>query len=311
MADSANIGAAILSLAAANGSSRPRRSVTTIRHPRAPLAAGWALRRIRELAELTPGLAGASASPPGLPPAPPRRLRARAGVPGGRQFVEGGGQAAAELAQALGAASRSPADIASVLDFGCGAGRVLPHFARLAPQSMGAGCDVDASAIAWAQDHLPAFGWWVSSFAPPLPYPAGSFDLVYSVSVFSHLGGALQRPWLRELWRVLADDGVALLSVHGAHAFEQFRSGRVQTAWCPPDAFARGPLGERESIFVPYVRSMWTEGDLPGIGREYGLAFHGAAHVRETWAREFEVIDVRERALTGWQDIVVCRRRPA
>ena len=32
----------------------PRRSATTIRHPRAPLAAGWALRRIRELAELTP-----------------------------------------------------------------------------------------------------------------------------------------------------------------------------------------------------------------------------------------------------------------
>lgn len=289
----------------------PRRSVTTIRHPRAPLAAGWALRRIRELAELTPVIRRTPALPGGAPPAPPRRLRARAGVPDRREYVDGGRRAAAELAAALKTAGRLPADIESVLDFGCGAGRVLPQFAALGRSPVGAGCDVDASAIAWAQEHLPAFGWSVSSFAPPLPYPAGSFDLVYSVSVFSHLGGAIQAPWLRELRRLLADGGVALLSVHGTYAFEQFRTGQAHTAWCPRDAFARSPLGERDLVFVPYVRSMWTEGDLPGIGREYGLAFQGATHVRETWSRELEVTDVIPRALTGWQDIVVCRKPPA
>ncbi len=308
MSDSANIRAAILSLAAANGSSVPRRSVPTIRHSRAPLAAGWALRRIRELAELTPVIGGPAAS---APPVPPRRLRARTGVPGAREFVDGGRQAAMELAQALVAAERSPVSVASVLDFGCGAGRVLPQFAALAPESEGAGCDVDASAIVWAQEHLPAFGWSVSSFAPPLPYPSGRFEVVYSVSVFSHLGAGMTTSWLAELGRVLADDGVALLSVHGAHAFEQFRCGRARTAWCRPEAFERGPLGEREQVFVPYVRSMWNESELPGIGREYGLAFHGAAHVRETWGRELEIVAVLERALTGWQDIVVGRKRPA
>lgn len=247
----------------------------------------------------------------GSVPVPPRRLRARAGVPVAKHYVEGGRQAAAELAKAFAATGRPLAGIASMLDFGCGAGRVLPHFVPLAPGSVGAGCDVDAAAIAWAQEHLPAFGWSVSSFAPPLPYPSGRFGLVYSVSVFSHLGADIEAAWLAELRRVLADDGVAIVSVHGAQAFDEFRCGRVRTAWCRPEAFERGRLGDRERVFVPYVRSMWTEGDLPGIGRDYGLAFHGARHVAETWGREFEVIAVLERALTGWQDIVVLGKRSA
>jgi SAM-dependent methyltransferase len=250
------------------------------------------------------------AGAPATGPVPPRRLRSRAGVPGAKQYAEGGRLAAAELAGAYGATGRSLASVASMLDFGCGAGRVLPHFARLVPGCVGAGCDVDAVAIAWAQEHLPAFGWSVSSFAPPLPYPSDRFALVYSVSVFSHLGAGGERAWLTELRRVLVDDGVAMLSVHGANAFEEFRCGHARTAWCRAQAFERGPLGDRERAFVPYVRSMWTEGDLPGIGRDYGLAFHGARYVAETWGRELEVIAVLEQALTGWQDIVVCRKRP-
>jgi hypothetical protein len=100
---------------------------------------------------------------------------------------------------------------------------------------------------------------------------------------------------------------VALLSVHGAYAFEQFRSGAVSTAWCRRGAFDRGPLGPSESVFVPYRRSAWNEGELPGVGSEYGLAFHGAEYVRGRWARMLDVIDVLPHAITGWQDLVVCR----
>jgi SAM-dependent methyltransferase len=228
-------------------------------------------------------------------------------VPGARQYREGAGQAASELAGAVASTGRSARQVASVLDFGCGAGRVLPQFVALAAASRGAGCDVDGDAIAWAQANLPGFQWTVSSFEPPLPYPADSFDLVYSISVFSHLGARLEALWLRELRRVLVAGGVALLSVHGAHAFEEFRSGRVRTAWCAADVFDRSALSDHERVFVPYVRSTWTEGDLPGIGREYGLAFHGSERVRQAWGDQLEVIDVLERTVTGWQDLVVCR----
>jgi SAM-dependent methyltransferase len=268
-----------------------------------PPAVGWALRRTRELADPALGDGLGVRAPGGVPP---RRLRARAGAPGAYAFIEGGRQASRELAGLMRAAGRDPAQVRSVLDFGCGPGRVLPHVAELAPQAECVGCDVDAAAVDWAARHLPGLGWSLSSFHPPLPFQDGRFDVVYAISVFSHLDRAVAALWLAELRRVLAPGGLALLSVHGPHAFEQFRSGAVTTSWCPPGVFRRGPLGPEEFVFVPYRRSFWTDGDLPGVGREYGLAFQGAEHTRASWGRSLQVVEVRARALTDWQDVVVC-----
>jgi SAM-dependent methyltransferase len=180
----------------------------TKRSWRAPLVVGWALRRTREL--LDPWLRGGAPAPPSLlpvpwtrrravarliprprrpaaeeavvagsGPVPPRRLRARVGAPGAYAFVEGGRQAAAQLADVLVSAERDLGGLRSALDFGCGAGRVLSHFAALAPACACAGCDVDESAVSWVSRHRPELAWSLSSFQPPLPYPSDSFDLVY------------------------------------------------------------------------------------------------------------------------------------
>ena len=309
----------------------------TKRSWRAPLAFGWALRRTRELLDpwlregapaqssalpipwrrssaaartalaLVPWLRGRTGSAPassGL--VPPRRLRARAGAAGAYAFAEGGRQAASELAGLLAVVGRTPEQVRATLDFGCGAGRVLPHLAALAPGSAGAGCDVDVAAIEWAAEHHPDLAWSLSSFQPPLPYPSESFDLIYSISVFSHLDRELTGVWLDELARVLSPDGIALLSTHGSHAFERFRRQQVATSWCAPSAFQRGPLRADEFVFVPYIRSFWTQGELPGIGRQYGLSFHGPEHARRSFGRSLQVVELRERALTDWQDVVVC-----
>jgi SAM-dependent methyltransferase len=263
---------------------------------RVPPAAGWLARRTRELAEVATSRAARVGD------VPPRRLRARTGAPGGRDWDHGGAVAAAELESALG---RSFAGFEAILDLGCGSARVLPHVAALAPSTDCAGCDVDATAIAWAARHRAGPRFSVSDYQPPLPYRAGEFELIYSISVFSHLDEQLQDDWLAELARVLAPGGTALLSIHGAYAFEQFRTGRVHTAWCPPGVFDRPPLGAAEFAFVPYRRSLWNRGELPGIGGGYGLAFHGERYIEERWGRHLTVERIAPRALTGWQDVVV------
>lgn len=224
------------------------------------------------------------------------------------EYRQGGRSAALELAAGLRRAGGDPAGLSAVLDFGCGAGRVLPHFAGLAPDACCAGCDVDRAAVQWAGARHPACDWTLSSFEPPLPFADQRFDLVYSVSVFSHLARGLQERWLHELRRVLAPGGVALLSVHGPSAFEAFRRGRVRTSWCSPDVFAREPLRAGDFMFTPYTRSLWTAGELPGVGSEYGLAFHGADFIHEVWGRELTVLEIAQRALTDWQDLVIARR---
>jgi SAM-dependent methyltransferase len=269
----------------------------------AALALGWLRRRGLELVE---------APLPRQARVPPRRLRARTGVPGAREFVGRGREAAAELAGALAAAGLGElAAFGSVLDFGCGSARVLPHVAARAPEARCEGCDVDAEAIAWAAARHPELRLAAIGPSPPLPYRAASFALVYSISVFSHLDERAQDAWLAELARVLAPGGVALLSVHGPSAFERFRAGRARAGWCPPGAFARGPLGDDELAFVPYVRSRLNALELPGVGERYGLAFHDHEYLRGHWSRWLEVAAIHERAITDWQDLVVCRAASA
>jgi SAM-dependent methyltransferase len=272
---------------------------------RVPLAGGWLVRRIRELLDplklrFAKDLAGQ---------VPPRRLRARTGVPGARAFIESGREAARELEKALGAAGLTFPDLGSVLDFGCGAGRVLPHVATLATGASCSGCDVNRPAVEWARRHRPEHRWEVSRFTPPLPFEDESFDLVYSISVFSHIDEELQDRWLEEIDRVLRPSGVVLLSVHGPHAFDLFRSGQASTRWTDRSAFSRGPLQEGEFVFVPYGRSAWIRTELPGVEGEFGLAFHAERYVQQRWSRAFEVIQVLPRAMTAWQDIVVGRKR--
>jgi len=232
------------------------------------------------------------------------------GVPERDEYLQRGQEAAEELSEALGAAGHTLAGFESILDFGCGSARVLPHVSAMT-EARCAGCDVDAEAIEWASEHHPALRWTVSPAEPPLPYPSHSFDLVYSISVLSHLSESSQDRWLSELFRLLRPRGVVLLTVHGRHAFEEFRTERVTTRWAPRGAFARGPLEPGEFVFVPYVRSVWNRRDLPGVAADYGLAFHDPDYVRTHWSKRFEVLAVLEQGMTDWQDIVVCTRSGA
>jgi SAM-dependent methyltransferase len=267
-----------------------------------PLVAGWTARRLRELRDCLGADRARAAA------VPPLRLRTRVGTPGASDFIVSGRESAEDLAGALRSTGRRLDEFGSVLDFGCGPGRVLPHIAALAPSTACAGCDVDGASIAWARRRYPDIRWAVNTYMPPLPWLDESFALVYSVSVFSHLGETLQDGWLAEIRRVLRPGGVALLSTHGGYAFEQFRSGSVTTRWCPPGAFERPPLSASECVFVPYRRSIWNRADLPGIGPQYGLAFHGDEYVRTRWTDGLEIVDILPHAMTRWQDIVVARR---
>lgn len=101
----------------------------------------------------------------------------------------------------------------SALDFGCGAGRVLRHFLPEADRCAFHGCDIDAPSIAWAEEHLsPPFRLFVSGEAPPLAYPDSSFDLIWAMSVFTHLDGESWAGWLLELRRLLKADGILIAS---------------------------------------------------------------------------------------------------
>jgi SAM-dependent methyltransferase len=152
-------------------------------------------------------------APDGLP-YPPARLRVRVidgGDPAG--FFHGGRTTATAVRDALARAGVAPSELHDVLDFGCGCGRVARHF-RTEPWNLH-GCDYNASAIEWCDRHLPFMKASVNGLEPPLPYPDDSLDLVYAVSVLTHLTDTLGRAWIDEWRRMIRSGGVLLFTTIG------------------------------------------------------------------------------------------------
>jgi ubiquinone/menaquinone biosynthesis C-methylase UbiE len=104
----------------------------------------------------------------------------------------------------------------SILDFGCGCGRILRWWAAIREQTEIWGCDYNADLIAWCQRKLSTIAQFkVNDLDPPLEFPDEKFEFVYSYSVLTHLSREKQMPWLEELVRVTQRGGFLLLTVHG------------------------------------------------------------------------------------------------
>jgi SAM-dependent methyltransferase len=157
-----------------------------------------------------------------------------------------------------------------VLDFGSGAGRTLRHFAAEASVAELWGCDIDAPSISWLNENLnPPFHGWSSTVNPPLGLEHGTFDLIYAVSVFTHLtfNSTL---WLLELHRMLKDDGLLVVTY----------MGRWNSEW-----FAGEPwVEDRIGFNALYHTRGWDEGGPAVLISDWWM--------REHWGRAFEIVEL-------------------
>jgi SAM-dependent methyltransferase len=158
-----------------------------------------------------------------------------------------------------------------VLDFGCGAGRTLRHFLTYADKAEFWGCDIHEPSIAWVRQHLsPPVRVFLNAPAPPLEVADGSFDLVYAISVFTHLPDSWAE-WLVELHRVLAPDGLLLVTFIGEGAI----------AWVTDDAWVE----ERIGMHVISYGQGWELGGA--------MVVHSPWWIRAHFQRAFEIVEVR------------------
>jgi len=215
-------------------------------------------------------------------PLPPRRLMVRvAGTADADWFLRGGRAGYDAIA-----AHVPLAELGSVLDFGCGCGRVTRYFRE--HEGDVAGSDVSRDAVAWCRSNLPFARFEVNGLAPPLAFDDASFDLVYALSVFTHLTADLQLAWRDELCRVLRPGGRLLVTTHGSSYLPRLDEDERAR-------FERGELVVR-----------W--GDV--VGSNLCSAYHPERYLRETFADGFTFVELEAEGARGnpTQDLVLLQK---
>lgn len=258
-----------------------------------PPVAASASRLYEALDALSPRVAAGNAryrrgAPDGLP-LPPADMRFL--VAGTRDigwFLEGGRRGAESLASAVDRAGLSAHDYRTILDFGCGCGRVLRHLRTWRPERL-CGADYNHRLVDWCRQNLPFAEVSANRLAPPLPYGAGEFDLVYALSVFTHLTAELQVPWMAELAKITRPGGLIVLSVHGAAYVDRLNADERR-------AFSRGELVVKNNLGAP--------------GANTCSAYHPAAYARDKIGAGLELVGFEPEGARGnpRQDLYLFRK---
>ncbi len=178
-----------------------------------------------------------------------------------------------------------------ILDFGCGAGRTLRHLAAEDVDVELWGCDIDEPSIEWMRQNMPMVNVFVNAEVPPLDQPGGKFDLIYCVSVFTHLTRHWAE-WLLEMHRLLKPGGLLLATLMG-RGFSQEIAGED---WDE----------DRVGMMVLAPGQSWDKGGP--------MVFHSPWWLRAHWGRAFEILSLTESGFqvpdpNRGQGLVVLRRK--
>jgi len=221
---------------------------------------------------------------------PPEHLQIRVTGAAAGAFHRTGRLVAEQIAGLVARSGRPLTSFQKILDFGCGPGRVISSIKDMHPQAELFGSDIDGEAIGWARANLADVGdFRVNGPNPPLPFADETFDLIYSISIFTHLPEDMQHGMLAELRRILKPGGVLLTTKLNPEAYDLPEDVRLQ--------------GVKEG-FVYWGDADATEG-LPGF---YRLAYHTEPYVRRVWGGYFDVLHVGSHDLNNTQDAVLLRR---
>lgn len=130
----------------------------------------------------------------------------------------------------------------NVLDWGCGPGRVIRHM----PEVIGSdshyyGTDYNSKSIQWCSKNLSNINFNTNSLKAELPYENDFFDVIYGISIFTHLSEEMHYNWYNELYRTLKPGGILFLTTHGDNYKAKLTQSEIEK-------FDKGELIERGKV---------------------------------------------------------------
>lgn len=182
-----------------------------------------------------------------------------------RDYLADGWRTLAELLLLFERLDRKLSRPGRFLEFASGFGRLTRHLVKIVPSGNLHVSDVLPGSVDFLVEQFGVEGFYSASQPGSADWP-GSYDVIFVLSLFSHLPRTTWDAWLREIYSHVAPGGVLIFSTHGE------TSARTLGVTLPQDGFAFHPSSESK--------------ELPG--EQYGSTFTSAAFVRAAIASNLD-----------------------
>ena len=192
-----------------------------------------------------------------------------------------------------------------ILDFGVGCGRTARHFYYDFEKLDMYGCDVDSSCINFLYREVPFLVPMLSPNKPPLAYDSSFFDVIYSVSVFSHFDKAAFNEWLIELARILKPGGRLIFTTHGLLAFNSSKKKNFSGMAIEEKNFS-GLLNDFANKGFAWAPQETSSMDIDI--KQYGISFVSEDYYHKQLPKNLKLVSYLEGEISGWQDMVIIER---
>lgn len=202
-----------------------------------------------------------------------------------REYLSDGWRTLSELMLLLESVDKPLSKTTSVLEFAAGFGRFTRHLVKALPGRVTCS-DVMPGSVAFLQDQFGVESF-ESSHDPEKITHAGQYELVFVLSMFTHLPIRMWAPWLRALKRMVKPGGMLVFSVHNEQV-----------------------ANEIGVVFDAGGTHFIASSESPSIDAQtYGTTFTTRKFVEETVASACGAEPLFYKALAFWngQDAVVVR----
>ena len=194
---------------------------------------------------------------------PPAHLLAQYALVSAEEFVPDGEGKHALVRQLLEEHGISLPATPRILDFGCGPGSTLAAFKRHLPEASCYGCDIRNDPMRWLARSHPELTVARTGLLPPLPEDFSSFDLVYAISVWTHMPAAACSAWIAHMHERMKPGGV-LLFTFVEPSTDLVRRHGFDPATLPGKVRAAGGCLANAGTEMTYIQTDWIERQAEG-----------------------------------------------
>jgi SAM-dependent methyltransferase len=178
-----------------------------------------------------------------------------------------------------------------ILDWGCGCGRVARFFSELTNCDF-YGVDIDIDNVNWCKTNIKGNFSYINQ-EPPTQFPDHTFDVIYGISIFTHLNFDDHIKWLKELHRILRPGGYLLFTIHG------------DMAWYHNNAIGSNAFTRLHKVGMLDTGKCWHLDSIDVDHDRYRNIFLSREFIYNHWSNDFKIIDIIEGDISSHHDLVI------